>query len=166
MQIPEVHYTKVDGLSIAWQQYGTGPDVLVIPGLVSNVELVWEHEFYRRVNELMAKHLRLTTFDKRGMGLSERTQENQTIDQRMADVLAVMDAAGIERAHLLGISEDITDRKLAEQALNKKMDELERFHNLTVGRELKMIELKKEVNALLKQAGKPEEYMIIDEKHK
>jgi len=105
MQIPEVRYTKVDGLSIAWQQYGMGPDVLVIPGLVSNVELVWEHEYYHRVNELMAKHLRVTTFDKRGMGLSERTQENQSIEQRMTDVLAVMDAAGIERAHLLGISE-------------------------------------------------------------
>lgn len=105
MQIPDIHYTMVNGLSIAWQQFGSGPDVLLIPGLVSNVELVWEHEFYRRVNELLAKYIRLTTFDKRGMGLSERTQEHQTIDQWMADILAVMDAAGLERVHLLAISE-------------------------------------------------------------
>ncbi len=105
MQIPDIRYTLVDGLSIAWQQYGSGPDVLAIPGLVSNVELTWEHEFFRRVQELFAKHIRVTGFDKRGMGLSERTQERQTVEQRMADVLAVMDAAGLERTHLLAVSE-------------------------------------------------------------
>jgi len=105
MQVPDIHYTKVDRLSIAWQQWGSGPDVLIIPGLVSNIELNWEHEFYHRVNELLGKHIRVTVFDKRGMGLSERTQENQTVEQRMIDVLAVMDAAGLDRTHLLANSE-------------------------------------------------------------
>jgi DNA-binding NarL/FixJ family response regulator len=61
-----------------------------------------------------------------------------------------------------GIIYDITKLKEAEFDLNKKMDELMRFHNLTVNRELHMIELKKEVNELLIQSGRPEKYRIVD----
>jgi len=61
----------------------------------------------------------------------------------------------------LAIMRDITDRKQAEQELNEKMDELIRFHRLTVGRELTMIELKKEINELLKEAGKEAKYNIV-----
>lgn len=134
MQIPDVHYTKVDGLSLAWQQYGTGPDVLVIPGLVSNVELVWEHEFYRRANELLATHIRTTTFDKRGMGLSERTQEHQTIEQRLADVLAVMDAAGLERTHILAISEGGLIAQIFAARYPERVDKLLVGNSLVAGR--------------------------------
>ncbi len=56
------------------------------------------------------------------------------------------------------IIRDISERKAAEDALQKKLNQLEHFHQLTVGRELAMIELKKEVNGLLKQLGKPEKY--------
>jgi PAS domain S-box-containing protein len=63
-----------------------------------------------------------------------------------------------------GFLQDITERKEAEEALLKKMDELERFQRLTVGRELRMIELKKEVNHLLQQTGQQEKYRIVDEK--
>ena len=59
---------------------------------------------------------------------------------------------------------DITERKQAEEALLKKMDELERFQRITVGREVRMIGLKKEVNHLLQQTGQPEKYRIVDEK--
>jgi CheY-like chemotaxis protein len=61
-----------------------------------------------------------------------------------------------------GIIYDITELKNAELELNKKMNELQRFHNLTVDRELKMIELKKEVNELLKKSGQAEKYRIVD----
>ncbi len=61
-----------------------------------------------------------------------------------------------------GIIYDITKLKEAESDLNKKMDELLRFHNLTVDRELYMIELKKEVNELLKKSGQPEKYRIME----
>ncbi len=70
---------------------------------------------------------------------------------------------GLATPIVRGMARDITEQKQAEDALHQKIYELEQFHNLTVGRELKMIELKKEVNALLKQAGQPEEYLIIDE---
>ena len=58
---------------------------------------------------------------------------------------------------------DITKRKKAEEALQKKYAEIERFHLVTVGREVRMIELKKEINALLKAAGQPEKYRIVGE---
>ena len=61
---------------------------------------------------------------------------------------------------IVGMMMDITERKLAETELHKKMEELQRFHNITVGRELSMIELKKEVNELLKQSGHEEKYHV------
>ena len=61
-----------------------------------------------------------------------------------------------------GVLRDITERKKAEETLTEKMDELMRFHRLMVGRELTMIELKKEVNYLLKKAGEAEKYKIVE----
>ncbi|PKO12308.1 MAG: hypothetical protein CVU39_25015 [Chloroflexi bacterium HGW-Chloroflexi-10] len=63
---------------------------------------------------------------------------------------------------LWGAAQDITERKQSEEALRYKIDELQRFQRLTVGRELRMIELKKEINSLLKHAGEPEKYRIDD----
>jgi PAS domain S-box-containing protein len=63
---------------------------------------------------------------------------------------------------LIGVATDITERKLAEKELRNKMNEMERFHRLTIGREIKMIELKKEINALLLQLGKEEKYNIVE----
>jgi PAS domain S-box-containing protein len=74
---------------------------------------------------------------------------------------AILDEGG-NPIFLTGVAQDITERKLAEAALHKKIDELLRFQRLTVGRELRMIELKKEINTLLSQAGKPEKYRIDD----
>ena len=58
------------------------------------------------------------------------------------------------------ISRDITERKKAEETFQKKIQELEYFNNLMINRELKMIELKKEVNSLLKMMGEKEKYVI------
>lgn len=62
---------------------------------------------------------------------------------------------------VVSFARDITDKKLTELALDKKMKELIHFNDITIGRELKMIELKKEINELLKNAGKPEKYLIV-----
>jgi PAS domain S-box-containing protein len=78
----------------------------------------------------------------------------QTQDNRTAQV-----ADSTSVCHV--VLSDITERKKAEQAVQEKMDELERFHKLTVGRELTMIELKKEVNGLLKKMGQEEKYKIV-----
>ena len=106
MQIPETKYaTTADGLRIAYQQWGEGPPVLMVPGLISNTEVAWEHEFFRRVLEHWGRHLTCVQFDKRGIGLSDRPDEPPTLEQRMGDIGTVMDAVGWDRAHLLGVSE-------------------------------------------------------------
>ena len=56
---------------------------------ISNIELVWEHEFYRRFFEYIARHVRITAFDKRGIGLSDKFHEAPTLEQRTTDILAV-----------------------------------------------------------------------------
>jgi class 3 adenylate cyclase len=105
VDVPEVSFADANGVSIAWEQFGSGPDVLAIPPLVSNIEIHWEHEFYRRFLEYIARHVRVTAFDKRGIGLSDKFHEAPTLEQRTADILAVMDAAGLDRPVLVGASE-------------------------------------------------------------
>jgi len=105
VEVPDVHYAISDGHRLAWQQWGSGPDVLVVPPMVSNVELVWEQELYRRALEYLGDHVRLTVFDKRGIGLSDRFGVAPTLEDRCKDMLAVMDAAGLEHATIQGFSE-------------------------------------------------------------
>ena len=102
---PDVRYAISDGHRIAWQQWGSGPDVLVVPPMVSNIELVWEQELYRRALEYQGDHVRVTVFDKRGIGLSDRFGIAPTLEDRCKDMLAVMDAAGLEHATIEGFSE-------------------------------------------------------------
>ena len=104
--IPEIRYTKTsDGYDIAYQVSGSGPlDVVWVPGLASHLELEWETPFaivYRR----LASFARLIRFDKRGVGLSERSVGAPSLEERIDDVRAVMDAVGSERAALIGVSE-------------------------------------------------------------
>ncbi len=106
MEPPEVRYALTkDGYRLAWQQWGSGPEVFVVPPLVSNVELVWEQELFRRAFEYFGDHVRMTAFDKRGIGLSDQFSEPPTLEQRCEDILAVMDAAKLERPTLMGLSE-------------------------------------------------------------
>ena len=103
---PQTRYVKSDGVHIAYQVLGDGPlDVVFVPGFVSNVEAIWDSpertSFFRR----LASFCRLILFDKRGTGMSDRTSQIFTLEQRMHDVQAVMDDAGSERAALSSISE-------------------------------------------------------------
>jgi pimeloyl-ACP methyl ester carboxylesterase len=105
MRVPEVCFVDVGDVRLAWSQVGSGPDVLAIPPLVSNAELGWEHELYRRFLEYVAEHVRVTEFDKRGIGLSDKFCELPMLQQRTDDITAVMDAAGLDHAVVLGHSE-------------------------------------------------------------
>jgi len=105
VEVPEVKFAHSGDVNIAYQRWGTGPDVVVVPALVGNIEIHWEHELYRRLYEFVSAHVRMLHFDKRGMGLSDRFDELPTLEQRIDDIRAVMDAEGIERAHVLGLSE-------------------------------------------------------------
>jgi pimeloyl-ACP methyl ester carboxylesterase len=106
MATPKTHYAKSGDVSIAYQVVGDGPfDLLVVPGFVSHVELIWEMPLGARFAERLASFSRLILFDKRGTGLSDPVVGAPTLEERMDDVRAVLDAAGSERAALLGISE-------------------------------------------------------------
>jgi class 3 adenylate cyclase len=104
---PETRYAQSGDVSIAYQVVSDGPfDLVVSPGSVSNVELVWTSNprmaaYYRE----LASFARLIVFDKRGTGLSDRVSGIADLETRMDDVRAVMDAAGAERAALMGVSE-------------------------------------------------------------
>jgi class 3 adenylate cyclase len=99
MEFPETQYAKCGDLSIAYQVVGDGPiDVVFIPGFVSHLEVAWELFPSRRMWERLAEFSRLIVFDKRGTGLSDRTERLPTLEERMDDVHAVMDAAGSQRA--------------------------------------------------------------------
>ncbi|MEM8728886.1 MAG: adenylate/guanylate cyclase domain-containing protein [Pseudomonadota bacterium] len=103
---PPTLYTEIDGLSIAYQIWGDGPrDLVLIPGIVSHLEFSLDDAAYRRWVEDLAMLGRLAVFDKRGNGMSDRIDGAPTIDERMRDVEAVMEAAGMDHATLIGFSE-------------------------------------------------------------
>jgi len=105
MEVPEIHYAKSGDVNIAYQRFGSGPDVISIPPLISNVEIMWENEVFRRFLELRASRTRVLHFDKRGVGMSDRVAVPPSLQERIGDILAVMDAEGVERASVLGVSE-------------------------------------------------------------
>jgi class 3 adenylate cyclase len=85
---------------------GGGPsDILLVPGFATHLEIEWESPVYAGFLERLAAFSRLIVFDKRGTGLSDPVNEVPTLEQRIDDVRAVMDAAGSQRAALFGISE-------------------------------------------------------------
>lgn len=105
---PETKYARSGEVHIAYQVVGEGPaDLVLVPGWISHLEHQWEDPAHARFLERLASFSRLISFDKRGTGLSDRVADNAlpTLEQRMDDVRAVMDAVGCSRAALLGISE-------------------------------------------------------------
>jgi class 3 adenylate cyclase/pimeloyl-ACP methyl ester carboxylesterase len=105
---PRTRYAKSGDVSIAYQIAGDGPlDLIYVPGWVSHIELAWEEPSLARMLERLASFSRLILFDKRGTGLSDRVPESKlpTLEQRMDDVRAVMEAAGSEEAAIFGWSE-------------------------------------------------------------
>jgi pimeloyl-ACP methyl ester carboxylesterase len=104
----DIRYADSDGIEIAYEVFGSGPrDLVFVHGWVTNLELLWEHPRVARALERLGSFCRVVNFDKRGTGLSDRVPVDRlpTLEQRMDDVRAVMDAAGSERAVLFGHSE-------------------------------------------------------------
>ncbi len=106
MEPPETRYARSGDVSIAFQTVGEGPfDVVFIPGFVSHVELGWSTPPFDELWPRLASDARLIVFDKRGTGMSDRVAGAPTLETRMDDVRAVMDAVGSTRAAIVGISE-------------------------------------------------------------
>ena len=101
-------YAKSGSLNVAYQVVGEGPrDLVYVPGWISNVEAVWEEPSMARFLNRLASFSRLILFDKRGTGMSDPVAPDAlpTLEERMDDVRAVMDAVGSEKATLLGHSD-------------------------------------------------------------
>lgn len=107
--VPEVRYARSgDGVSIAYQVFGGGPvDLVFVWGLVSNVDLIWDEPRSARFLRRLGSFCRLISFDKRGTGLSDPVDVDDPphVETRLDDLSAVMDAAGSDRAAVLGLSE-------------------------------------------------------------
>jgi pimeloyl-ACP methyl ester carboxylesterase len=103
---PITCYAKSGNLQVAYQVFGTGSvDLVIVPGFISNLEETWDNPSNAYWMERLSRFARVIAFDKRGTGLSDRVGALPTLDERMDDARAVMDAAGSGRAVLLGISE-------------------------------------------------------------
>jgi class 3 adenylate cyclase/pimeloyl-ACP methyl ester carboxylesterase len=104
--MPETRYAKSGDTYIAYQIMGEGPfDLVFVPGFISHVEMQMELPIYAQFFERLASFCRVIRFDKRGTGLSDRLSGIPTLEERMDDVRAVMDAAGSARAALFCMSE-------------------------------------------------------------
>ena len=101
---PETHYATSGEVQIAYQAFGSGPDLVWVPGWVSQLDLYWEEPALARFLRRLATLVRVVVFDRRGLGLSDRVSVGSlpTLEARMDDIRAVLDDLGIRRAAILG----------------------------------------------------------------
>src|SRR3954462_11406579 len=99
MAVPQVKYAEHDGVNIAYCTFGAGPrDVVLVCGTMSHLELWWADPLATAMLERLSAFSRVILFDKPGTGLSDPIPAAPTLEQRTADVVAVLDAVGTERA--------------------------------------------------------------------
>ena len=106
--VPTTRYARSGDLNIAYQAFGTGPlDLVVVPGFISHVEFAWQEPLLARFLRKLSAFTRVITFDKRGMGMSDRDRRRETpsLEERIDDIGSVMDTVGCRRAVLLAWSE-------------------------------------------------------------
>jgi class 3 adenylate cyclase len=105
-ELPDTRYAISGDVNIAYQTMGDGPvDIVVVPGVVSHIEFLHELPGYTSFLRRLATFARVTTFDKRGQGLSDRVSDAPPLEQRVDDFRAVMESIGSQRTVLLGFSE-------------------------------------------------------------
>ena len=106
VELPETRYARSGELSIAYQVAGDGPfDLVLVPPIASHVELVWEVPFRAGLNQALMQFSRLILFDKRGTGLSDPVPAPATLEERMDDIRAVLDAVGSPEAGVFAIGD-------------------------------------------------------------
>jgi class 3 adenylate cyclase len=104
--VPETCYARNGDVHIAYQVFGEGELTFVgLPGMISNIEVIWEDPESRRWLTGLASFARIVHYDKRGQGMSDRDSGVPTLDDRLGDLTAVLDAVGVDRIALGGISE-------------------------------------------------------------
>src|SRR5215831_3770512 len=101
-EIPQTGVVAFGEVDLSLQVFGTGEDLVGIHGLPSHVEVMWELPEFAAFLDRLASFRRVIIFDKRGTGMSDRVCRGPAVEQHMADILAVMDAAGSPRASVVG----------------------------------------------------------------
>ncbi|MCB9570323.1 MAG: alpha/beta fold hydrolase, partial [Myxococcales bacterium] len=102
---PATRYARNGAVSIAYQVIGSAPlDLVVLPGFVSHLESSWEHPRYATFLRRLASFARVILIDRRGTGLSDRMREGLSLDEQVDDVCGVLDAVGVDRAAIFGLS--------------------------------------------------------------
>lgn len=105
MSVPSTRYARSGDVNIAYQVMGDGAvDLILVPGVISHVEYAHELPGYTAALNRLARFARVITFDKRGQGLSDKVSESTTLEDRIDDVRAVMEAVGSHSAFLMGFS--------------------------------------------------------------
>jgi class 3 adenylate cyclase/pimeloyl-ACP methyl ester carboxylesterase len=106
IKVPETQYAQSGEVSIAYQVFGSGSkDLVYVPGIISHLELYWEDPSMAAWLTQLGQHFRVIILDKRGQGMSDRIESSATLEDRIDDVNAVMQAAHSKSASLLGFSE-------------------------------------------------------------
>jgi pimeloyl-ACP methyl ester carboxylesterase len=104
--MPQTRYARSGNINIAYQVVGDGPiDLIIVPGVINHVEMLHELPAVGSNLQRLARFARIISFDKRGQGLSDRVSGVPSLEERMDDVRAVMDAVGSRRTVLMGFSE-------------------------------------------------------------
>src|SRR6478672_5559950 len=100
---PETRYARARGGTIAYQVFGQGPPLVMVPSLPSHLDLLWVESGFAEILNRLATAARVVIFDPRGVGLSDPIDHVPTIEEFADDLEAVMDAAGVQRATLFGV---------------------------------------------------------------
>jgi class 3 adenylate cyclase len=105
VETPVTRYARNGDAHIAYQVFGSGPDILLLPGIFTNLDRQWDEPGYAAFLERLASFARVTAVDLRGTGLSDRAYELPQPEELVDDVTAVLAAVGIERATIAGFSQ-------------------------------------------------------------
>ena len=135
MEVPETRYVeRPDGVNIAYQVFGTGRrDIVFIPGFISHLDLQWTEPRYVALLRWLASLGRVITFDKPGVGCSDPLPYAPTLEERADDVRLVMDAAGSERAVVMGFSEGVSAALMLAATRPERVEQLVLYGGIVTG---------------------------------
>jgi class 3 adenylate cyclase len=140
--LPETCYALSGDVNIAYQVMGDGPiDIIMVPGFISHIEFRHELPGYTAFLRRLASFARVVAFDKRGQGLSDRVSDAPSLEQRMDDVRAIMDAIGSQRATLFGHSEGCAMSALFAATYPERVSRLILFGGYVTRRDLNIAEI-------------------------
>ena len=140
--LPETRYALSGDVNVAYQVMGNGPvDIIMVPGFISHIEFRHELPGYTSYLRRLSSFARVVTFDKRGQGLSDRVSDAPSLEQRMDDVRAIMDAIGSRRATLFGHSEGCAMSTLFAATYPERVSRLILFGGYVKRRDLNIAEI-------------------------